>query len=353
MLIYFVTYALLLASPILIGKLSQKKYRNRNIAIFCFILVWGLLALRHPSMGKDLRYEQEKVGYIQSFFNIIEKSWTEVFLLDNYYNYEKGYLILNKLIGSIFPNIQFFLAVVAFLSLAPIFYVIYKKSVSPVFSILVYMGLSPFLLTYSGLRQSIAIAMCFLSIIYIERKRILPFICIILLATTIHTSALVFLLAYPLYQIRFSQKTRLVTIFGIGLVYLIRVPLFSALIKIMGRATVIDNNNSITLFLVFCMIYVFCIFYTGPEYQGNLNLFFIACCIQGMGGVNLLVIRVGYYFILPLCVLLPNIIDKISNKKERILIKLGVGISFLTWGLFSIYNTDWAMAYPYIPFWGN
>ena len=54
-----------------------------------------MLALRHQSMGIDLRYTKY-FGYLGRFDAIAETSWSDVFDV-SIANYEKGYIIFNKL----------------------------------------------------------------------------------------------------------------------------------------------------------------------------------------------------------------------------------------------------------------
>ncbi|HWV73119.1 MAG TPA: EpsG family protein, partial [Pseudosphingobacterium sp.] len=55
-----------------------------------------------------------------------------------------------------------------------------------------------------GVRQYLAIALCVYSIRYIEKQRFVPFLVIILLATSIHVTSIVFLLSYWLYKLKYS-----------------------------------------------------------------------------------------------------------------------------------------------------
>lgn len=351
MAIYFCTYAFFGALLVFLNKKIKDNHKRQLIgAVACFAVIFLILALRHPSMGTDLHYGQYG-GYLWSFEHLSGKSWYDIITLESHQNYEKGYIILNKLIGWIYPNEQFFLACIAFLTFAPICFVIYKKSSSPVFSAIIYMGLPVFMLSYSGLRQCVAIGICFLSILFIEKKRPIIFLLTVALAMCFHTTAVLFILAYPLYYLKISKLIRAVSFVIPFLIYIFREPMFSIASRLIGLDLNIDKNNAINLFLLFMALYFFCSLYAKEEHQGLLNIYIIACCIQALAGLHSSIMRAGYYFTLPLVLLLPNIVSSIEDKKTRIIFRAGIFIFFVLFGIMNLYRTDWAMANPYIPFW--
>ena len=351
MVVYLGLYALLFvlqcSQTILEGSALKKK---RIVSFGCCFLLFVLLASRHPSMGRDLGDGMSE-GYIHSFRRIAMMSWGKVFNLQEFLNYEKGYIVLNKILASISTEVQFFLGAVALISLVPIYIVVAKRSRSPIISTVVYMGLPVFLLLFSGLRQCIAIAICFCSILLIEKKRIVHFILVVLFASLFHSSALLFLLAYPIYHIRLGITVRIATMILFPIAYAVRRPMFLLLSQLFKEGAEIEQNNAFTLFVVFCFIYCFCSFFVSKDDSGYLNLFFVACLIQSMASLNSLVLRAGYYYIIPLIIFLPNTICKMKQNRWRYFCILGVVVAFFAYGLYSIYTSTWAEAYPYLFFW--
>ena len=351
MLVYFILYVLLLLLACLLPRTRMEEH-TRRLVMAC--LVGGtlvlLLGFRHPSMGIDLG-DGRSFGYIHSFFEISSMSAGEILLRGGYLNYELGYVFLNKLIGLIWLNEQFFLFVTATLTVLPIVYVVYRRSENLLYSTVVYLGLPVFLLSFSGLRQGLAIAVCFLALLCIEHRQPVRFILLIFLAATFHSSAVVFLFAYPLYYIRLSRAVRILGVFAFPLVYFLRTPLFSVLAELFGYEAFIDNNNSVTLFFAFCLIYLVCCLFFENDSAGYAHLFFVACCIQGMAGVNSVVLRAGYDYIMPLLLLLPNTVLTIRDRATKWTVSLGLLVCFVAFGLYSLYVSGMAETYPYIPFW--
>ena len=347
---YFATYFLLGLIPMLIRKIRLKN-KKKTICVWQFLLLFILLGFRHPSMGVDLGYGSF-YGYLGRFSNIASFSWKQAFT-EEVANYERGYILFNKLISLISNKEQFLLICCAFVSILPIMYVIYKKSVSPTFSVYIYLGLPIFLLLFSGLRQNIAIGICFVSFLFIQDHKPAKFVLCVLFASWFHSSALMFLLAYPVYHVKLGPSLRKLTVPMLAVVYVFRYPIFYVVGRLFKDNPVADNNGAITLFLVFTLVYVFDILYMdrSDEENGLLNIFYVACCAQAIGGVYSTVIRVGYYFMTPLLLLLPLIIQKVAKRKDALFLKILIGLCFIAFGLYSIRNGSWAESYPYYWMW--
>ena len=237
--------------------------------VYCTFLIL-ILGLRHPTMGVDLK------SYLPSFHILSSYSLQDAFALSSFLNYEKGFVLLNVLIGKINESEQLFLFVCALLSIAPVGYVFYKKSDSIELSYIFYLGLTCFLMCFSGLRQGIAIGICFFASLFVVKRKIIPFLLLVLLGSTFHTSSMLFLIAYPLYNLNLSKNGRIASIVLLPIAFVLKGSLFSLLCSIVGLyKSSVDDNGAWTLFVVYFLIYVFCcIFKTEDKlYNFYLNLF--------------------------------------------------------------------------------
>lgn len=353
MLIYFILYFLIGLFIVLFDLLcNNEEYKNKYVNLSIFILLFMLFALRHQSMGIDLHYLSD-YGYLGSFEKLSSYSWKEIITLESHQNYEKGYILLNKLIGSISTNRQFFIAVIAFLSLLPISIFIRKKSTTPAFSYIIYIGIPSFLLLFSGLRQDLAIGICALSYIFIEDKKPIKFIITVLIASLFHVSALVFLVAYPLYHLKINNTLRVASIGMIGVVYLLRYPIFNIISTMFNKDFDADYNNSYVLLAVLSLVYMFGVALgnRSERQNGYMNIFYVACVCQVFGSISSMVTRAGYYFLLALIILLPSLVEDVKDVQTREVMKTVTIYCFIAFGLFNLYTSSWAMANPYIFFW--
>ena len=356
MAIYYILYIIIGTLPILFldKKKGEREKKNKFFSWICFSFIFLLLALRHQSMGVDLAYQKD-TGYLAAFDTLSSYSWKKIFEIESFLNYEKGYVIFNKLVGSIWADRQFFLAVCAFVSLFPVALVVYKKSLDSIFSYFIYMALPSFFIVYSGLRQGIALGLCFLSVLFIEDKKPIKFIITVLLGVTFHKSAMVFLLAYPIYYIKLNDTGRFFTFLFLPIIFIFREPLFLILSRFFKDEVVLEDTGAITLLIAFVLIYFFCVFYAKKSSQTNgyLNLFYVACACQVFGNIYATAMRIGYYFMIILILLLPKIVDEIRDTDTKVIFKTLIIIGFIVFGLYSIYSsgTSWARAYPYNWFW--
>lgn len=338
----------------------DKKNENEKIAFMVFLFIFLLFALRHPSMGNDLHYLSDN-GYLGSFDILNSYSWKKILQIQKYMNYERGYIILNKVIGSVWKNKQFFIAVIAFLSLFPVYIFIKDNSESVILSYIVFFGTPVFLMYYSGLRQIIAIGICLYSIILIKKRKLIWFILLVLFATLFHSSAWVFFVAYPLFYYKPSKKIRWLSVVILGIIYAFRAKLFPFLSAFIKENAEVQDTGAFTLYVVFVLIYIVCILFSNQDERcreelnidGFLNLFYIACVVQSFAGLSNIAMRVGYYFAIVLIVLLPNVIKTTSVRGNQMVISGVVTISFALFGLYSLKNTFWANAVPYYFFWQN
>lgn len=354
MTMYFIAYGLLI-SLYCTEKIRHYRDTKKIMSIGFFIIFTIILGFRHPSMGVDLGYGRY-YGYLASFEQISEMSWKEIFKLKSFLNYEKGYVVYNKIIGLISKDPQILLFATALISIALIAATLYElgDSRNILMTIVIYTALPCFLIQFSGLRQSIAIAICVFSLRFIEKKEIKPFVVLILFATCFHITAVFFISAYFAYWLPITRKWRISTLVILVIVFLFRVPLFRIAARVLGKNSVADQNGAITLFLIFVCIYLFCSLLekSNEKTDGYLNIFFIACVCQAFSGVYSSAIRMGYYFMITLPLLLPQVINNIDDFRQRQIIRFLVYGCFLSFGLYTLSTKGgWALSNPYHFFW--
>ena len=167
---YYLVYTWILISSLLLytGKLEFEKAKKW----FCgsaFFAVFLLFALKHPFCGGDLRYGQSN-GYLALYCKIAGFSWKEA-LTEEVYNFERGYILFNKLLSLFSDDHQFFLAACAAVCFLPIGYTVYKLSDHPDLSVYVFLGMPVFSLFFSAVRQVIAISLCVLALLWVMEKK--------------------------------------------------------------------------------------------------------------------------------------------------------------------------------------
>lgn len=357
MAVYYALYLLLSLGAIINFNFLKFKKCKRNYCIFAFVLIAGLLALRHPNMGVDLAYGSAD-GYLGMYKTIAKHDWKYV-LRHNFANYEKGFVIFCKLISYISADEQMLLIACAIISVAAFSWLICKYSDDPLISIVVWLGLPIFLANYSAMRQVVSIAIIAVSHKFIFEKKPIKFAVAVILAATLHSSAMFFLIAYPLYHIKLTKKTQLGLAVILPISYILRYYIFNLLTSIFGYNVSAEPTSAITLFIVLSAIYVFVIIFSDGDdknQRGLTNIFLIACFCQAFGGVYSIALRVGYYFMVCLLILLPKCLSYMKNRLNDnnvtyVIFYATIFMAFCAFGLYSINTTGWSMSYPYYFFW--
>lgn len=130
---------------------------------------------------------------------------------------EEGFVLLSAAVRALGGNVQHLFFVVAFINITLITCALPKYTKYPVVGLLCYFGLLFFNLEMIYIRQATAVALCFFALQYIQPKRIIPFLLIVLIACTFHRVAV---LMIPLY---FVLRTKLpvwsyIAVIGVGAV---------------------------------------------------------------------------------------------------------------------------------------
>lgn len=334
-------------------KLNSKPKRF-FVTLFCGCILIALVGLRHPSMGNDLRW-YDNYGYLGGFQRIAVSDWG----LSVYQNYEIGYIVFNKIVSLFTVDNQIFLIVCAACSILPFIYIIYRDSADIQTSFILLFGTPVFTLFFSGLRQSLAIGILMFSFNFIKQKKMLPFLFIVIIASLFHSSAVLFILAYPLYNYG-KLLDRRILIRLLIIVFILRRPLLTTVGSLITSKNAIDNNGSVNLFFACVALLVIFLIVTkdnDEEINGMLKIYYLSCICMAFSSINRLAMRGAFYFVIILVVLVPCLYDdsKLDTIKTRVQPKGGfiflINMVFIALGMFYIFTTEWAHAYPYYFFW--
>lgn len=296
----------------------DKRKGKRNL-FFVFVSFFAIIlfqSLRKWTVGIDV------VTYLNFFERLSAESMMD--FSSEFYTIETGFLIYNKLIAWFTSDKQIFLAIVSASIFIPIGYVIYKNSKNFYLSITALITLGIYNFTFSGLRQSIAIAIVFLSFEFIKKKKWFWFVLIVLLASSFHLSALVFLPAYPLYFLKIKKKHFLLVLGFIAIVFVFKSFLLkffvSAAFEKYDSSELLVSTGAYTMFFIMLSIYSLSIFVQRKrEFSVSLNAFsnyiLMALLIQIAASESQVAMRAGYYYFIFITLLLPEIMATFKNKK--------------------------------------
>ena len=350
-LLFSLVHALSSDRPLGAPTIFQKK--NYTILVF-FGLYFLMLALRRSSVGVDLS------EYIKSFHLFREYTWERTLQASRW---ESGFSFFTKFIGMFTDSAQVYVAIVAAVCLFPVARLYYRESEDDITVMALFCIFPVFMMNFSGLRQAIAIA--FTPAVYYatRNRRLVSAILLSLLATLFHTSALVLLLIYPIYHIKLRARHMTFVFPAFILFYLFRSSLYYILIPLFGsdyasRYTTLTQTGATTMLMLF-IVFALSAFYApndelvDSDTRGLRSILVLVVFIQVFASVSVLAMRLNYYFL----ILVPLLIPKVSHRITRIdarymqLIRIAIAGFFLLYYFVKIHTQDSLDIFPYAFFW--
>ncbi len=239
------------------------------------------------------------------------------------------YGLFNQLTKSIIDSYTFFLLCFAGLSYLVIGKLLYKYSPNPFISICVYycatMGIM------GSNRQLLAMVFCIISVWFVIRRNKWLFIGTIIFATTIHVTAFSFILAYFLYNFKYTNRTALIVVFGafiIGVLQLVNKIPFVEYLALIDSATsntalegYVSGDKAAGVSIVGSFKRIFYVYLAlmarkyinSREYDYFLSLFIVGCCIYLIFNGSVLQIAAGRgagYYSFYECIVMAYVIMK-------------------------------------------
>lgn len=311
-----------------------------------FLSIFLILALRADYIGTDLK------AYIPLFDNIENNYLTKTL--------EPGYVLLNQYISIVSSDHTIFLSIIAFISVFPVALLIKKYSPDIALSYIIYVSFIIYHFSFSGLRQAVALGTIAVSYFFINERKLIPFIGIVILASTFHTSSIVFLIAYPLCNwMKMSPgKYILTSIAGIAIIMSISSILAYIVPLIFGEEKYMGYIQDKTIPSYNLLIAVFCIFLLtflaktpSKALQNYRALLFIAVMLQSIGLVSAVATRIAYYFFIAICLAIPQTIaewevDKLIKQFAKFFIA-----TFMCAFYFYTNSSGYLEVIPYSFFW--
>ncbi len=205
MTIYFVLVFAILFTPFLLGnKWLDQKQAKLVTCIICAVLMFLVMGFRSRELGM---YDVERV-YLPMFKEVQKLTIPGVFVR---YNIIRGNFLqlFTKLFTLISKDYNWWIFVTSIPTLASMAYVTYKRGISKfacAFSFFLYMGLRLYGANFYLIRHSFAMAFLLLAFDAVVDKKPIKFLIFVALATLFHSTALIFIVAYPLSKIKISMK---------------------------------------------------------------------------------------------------------------------------------------------------
>lgn len=329
--------------------------RNRLALAFFFGILTVLVMLRHESVGNDTR------NYTHIFR---EFAWVDFKDIGDS-PLEIGYAFLNKAVSAVSGEPQVFLAVTAILTVAAIYPTYKRLCVDPSLTIVLFCTMSTFVLMFSGMRQMLAVGVGCIAYEFTRKKKLIPFLLAVMLAMSFHASAFMLFVMYPLYHIRITKRWLFAIVPALTLVLVFNKPIFTFLLSILSRYTRFDGavsyTGAYTVLILFSLFAVFAFLVPDEEKMdreifGLRNFLLLTLALQMFAPLHELAMRMNYYYIIFLPLLIPKIIQYKSQRWRQLALlgRNGMVVFFLVYFFVNAYRGDGNLhVFPYHFFWEN
>ena len=206
---------LALLGYILIVKMIFGALNDTNKKKFLILVGIGIVLVMGCRFA-DADLDGDLNNYYRLYKNMSGLGWGNLLDINSM---ETGYLIFNKLLSCIFPWGRTIIFAEAIICIYFTFRFIYKFSSDIFLGVLCYLTQGLFIFQLTGFRQAIAISLCFFSIEYIQKKKFISYLLIVLLACSFHSTAVVFIPFY--FLANFKPNIFSALLYGTGYVVLL------------------------------------------------------------------------------------------------------------------------------------
>ena len=352
-----VFYVLLLVPIIMQHFVLKKIYidyekKNKRALAFFFAFFTALAMFRHETVGNDTQ------NYIFLFKQISLAGWKNIGIS----NIEIGYTYLNKIVSLFTKEPQVFLVISSILTIAMIYPTYKRLCLDASLTIVLFCTMSTFLMMFSGIRQMLAIGLGFIAYEFARNKKLIPFILIVFFAMTFHISAFMLLFMYPLYHATITKKWIFVIAPIMAVMFIFNERIFFFLLLILTRFTEyegeITSTGAYTMLFLFMAFVVFSFIISDEsridkETIGLRNFLLFSCLIQFFAPLNAWAMRMNYYYIIFIPLLIPKIISGSTGRWKVIGIigRYTMLLFFLVYFFLNANNNKGLHVFPYHFFW--
>ena len=339
---------------------GSREIQNNSLLIpVFFIIFFILLALRHESVGNDIW------NYKMHFESIASLNLRQTLIRDG----DILYNVLNWIVAQLTKDYRLFLSLVAAIILLPIAIYYAEDREYGFLKMILFMNMPVFIMIFSGLRQSIAFSVGIIAYKCVRDKKIWQFLLWALIAMGFHHSGFIVFTFYPLYHATFKRKHLLFVVPILLFLYAFNKQIFGMVTLVLTAIFGEDYSGEIVDTGAYAMLILFVLFvvisYVLPdenkmdkETLGLRNFLLMAVALQCFVPLNRLAMRLNYYFL----IFIPVLIPKILKCCKPAFLQAGALSNWVLSGYFLVYYLDKLYTgcmtgisslgtYPYVFFW--
>lgn len=320
---------------------SRMTIYKYQLFFFCSFLTLFLVSALRDNVGRDY------IGYANAFLRVNNNTLTSSD--ENWLSI--GFRFLSKIVGFFFgkENYIMMFAIISFVTIFFLYKAIYLLSDNWTLSLFILLSICLYYQSFNQLRQIMAVSIAVFGLYYLQRNELRKYILVILIATLIHTSAIVMLILAIVGKWEINKKNMLIY-FGVTVALYVG---FDIVIMILqytnyGR-TYLEwslyntsyESSSILLLMVRLVLMVGCLLFSKETIKRNpktivfYNAIIICTVVQLLTIKLYLFARVTWYFYIPYIFLIPEVLQTIHSKFTKRSRKI---ITLMVYLIFAVYH---------------
>lgn len=323
------------------------QWSNKKKIVMC---VAGAIVLFVISAMKEITANGDLINYASKYETLPYYGYIDLFnLWRNGEQKDFFFYVIGKLFADLGLEPRIWMGAIALIFAVAFSVFIYHHSDQLFVSVLILLVLF-YGFTLSGLRQTVALAICFIAYHFAEKRKRLPFVLLILLAFVFHSSALIFLPAYWIMELKLGWKH----LIAVGVAFAVAAffpALYRALVyeyawneTIAGYA---DTGVALSWagYIIQLFIIIFCVFLRSAagldKEQRNrkidrfINCMVVGLCLQSFTVVIAESFRMSYYYSIYCTVAIPNVIAGHKMPENKGWLYLAVCVCLIAYMIWS------------------
>lgn len=272
-----------------------------------------------------------------------------------------GFQVIERALLAVKADVQWLYVVTSLITLFFVFAAIYWQSKDMALAGLLFVLTSNYFLTLNIVSQYMAISICLFSCLFAENRKPLPFVLLVLLAASFHTSALVFLPVYFLPKLHIKPLWCAIGIAAVFLIVPLAFPLLEKLVELLmpKYARYFASDAGYEFEWIFFAIGA-AVFIVGTYYwkQGESKPYYRLWYYANVLGMMALCFsarvpemkRINYFFAAPHFLLLPLIMSCETDHRRKTLLKTVVIVLFVAETVVAVWMLNKNQVLPYQTF---
>lgn len=326
-----------------LNTLGHNKYYFVSVALFMILL----LGLRHDYYGTDT---QNYRMTFEMFKNIS-------FDLALKYNNDIGFAFVFHQLSNMGVGFRIVLLLHSFIYITSITILIKNNSKISTMSYWLFITFGFFVFA-TTLRQSVALSLTILAFEQMKKKKLLKYLVLMIIASTFHFSALIFLPVYWINKFKFNKYTLgLITLTTLG-IFIFREKIGQYILQYNPNQYLFtETGGYFQLFLVAALLLMGLFYHKNfikINEENKILFYFIAItlALTPISKLNPALFRITQYYWIFMIVYIPNLIASINDKLARFIITYG----FICIGVYNFYykiSSYGIRMHPYVFFWSD